>query len=385
VTDRAGGWSARERDWMAQALALGALGEGVTSPNPRVGCLLVRESHVVGRGYHRAAGQPHAEAVAVAEAGDAARGATLYVSLEPCAHQGKTPPCTALLVASGVKLVVAAIRDPNPLVNGKGFERLRDAGIDVSVGLLAEEAGRLNEGFLHWHRTGRPLVTLKAAVTRDGMLSAGEGVSRWITGSAARLFAHRLRLRHDAVLVGAGTVRRDNPRLDVRLAGVRAPRKRVVLTGSLSIDPESRLFAIESGFPLPLVFTREGHPASLQRRFEGRAELIALPDVGDGLDLASMLDVLGRRGVQSVLVEGGGRTHAALLAAGLVDRGAIFVADRLLGARGGTPLIDGFTVAEPLSGWQLETTQQIPLAGDTLLLGTLRRPDREASEPARQG
>jgi len=384
VIERDDGWSAQERGWMAQALALGALGEGLTSPNPRVGCLLVRESRVVGRGYHRAAGEPHAEAVAVAEAGAAVRGATLYVGLEPCAHQGKTPPCTTLLAESGVKRVVAAIRDPNPLVNGRGFERLREAGIDVRVGLLGDEAARLNEGFLHWHRTGRPLVTLKAAVTRDGMLSAGEGVSRWITGSAARLFAHRLRLRHDAVLVGAGTVRRDNPRLTVRLAGVRAVRQRVVLSGSLSIDPESRLFAIEPGSPLPLVFTREGRPETLLRRFELRAEPVGLPPVGDGLDLAALLDVLGRRGVQSLLVEGGGRTHAAFLAAGLVDRAAIFVADRMLGARGGTPLIDGSTVAEPLSGWRLETTQQIPLAGDTLLLGALRSPDRGASEPARQ-
>ena len=178
---------------MAQALALAALADGTTSPNPRVGCLLVRDGRVVGRGFHRAAGGPHAEVIAIEEAGDLARGATMYVSLEPCAHHGRTPPCAELLVERGVGRVVVAMRDPNPLVDGRGLDRLREAGIAVEPGVLEREAQRLNEAFVHWHLRARPLVTLKAALSADGLLSADAGCSQWITGPAARRFAHRLR------------------------------------------------------------------------------------------------------------------------------------------------------------------------------------------------
>jgi diaminohydroxyphosphoribosylaminopyrimidine deaminase/5-amino-6-(5-phosphoribosylamino)uracil reductase len=351
---------------MEQALALAALGQGTTAPNPRVGCLLVRDGEVVGRGWHRAAGLPHAEAMALAEAGHRAAGATLYVNLEPCAHQGRTPPCASGLVAAGVRRVVAAGGDPDPRVDGRGFAELRRAGIAVEVGLLAAEAERLNAGFLRRHRAGRPAVTLKAALSLDGMLSGLAGRSRWITGEAARRFAHRLRVGHDAVLVGAETVRRDDPRLTARLPG--APRQPlpVVLAPGLRLSPDAGLF---SGPVRPRVYVREG--AAAGREWEGRADLVGLPDREGRLDPADVLADLHRHGVQSVLVEGGGRTFAGFLEAGLVDEVALFVAPVLLGARGGTPLLDLAAAAEPALGRRVAAVRRLALDEDVLLLGSL--------------
>jgi diaminohydroxyphosphoribosylaminopyrimidine deaminase/5-amino-6-(5-phosphoribosylamino)uracil reductase len=361
---------------MEQALALGALGEGSASPNPRVGCLLVRDGRPVGSGFHQAHGQPHAEAVAVARAGDLVRGATAYVSLEPCAHQGLTPPCADLLVASGVRRVVAALQDPNPRVDGRGFAVLRRAGVEVDVGLLADEATRLNGAFLQHHRTGRPLVTIKAAVSLDGMISARDGCSRWITGEPARRFAHRLRFGHDAVLVGAGTVRTDDPRLTVRLDGVRAPRLRVVLTRDLDCDPGARVFEASPG-PRPRIYAADSASREREERFAGRADVVRVAALDGGLDLRSVLADLAARGIQSVMVEGGGRTIGAFLEAGLADRAALFVSRRFLGAGGARPLIDADSVADPAGGCRLERCRQVALGGDQLLLGRLRFPERE--------
>jgi diaminohydroxyphosphoribosylaminopyrimidine deaminase/5-amino-6-(5-phosphoribosylamino)uracil reductase len=355
---------------MEQALALGALGEGATSPNPRVGCVLVREGRLVGTGFHQAHGRPHAEALAVTGAGEGARGATAYVNLEPCAHEGHTPPCADLLAASGVRRVVAALQDPNPLVDGRGFDKLRTAGVQVEVGLLAEASHRLNEPFFHRHRTGRPLVTIKAAVSLDGLIAASGGHSRWITGPTARRFAHRLRLRHDAVLVGAKTLRRDDPRLTVRLAGIHAERVRAVLAPGLDVDPDSALFLpVQEGVPLPRIYAGKSASERRERRFEGRATVVRVEERDGSLNLDQVLVNLVRLDVQSVLVEGGARTIGAFLQAGLADRGALFVAPRLFGAAGATPLVDLPSVSEPALGWKLEQVQQIALDRDLLLLG----------------
>lgn len=364
-----------ERRWMEQALALAALGEGTASPNPRVGCLLVNGGRVVGRGYHQAPGLPHAEIRALSEAGGRAPGSTLFINLEPCAHHGRTPPCCEQLLESGVRRVVAAVVDPNPLVNGMGFRRLREAGIAIEVGLLAEAARRLNAPFFHRHATGRPRVTLKAAVSLDGMLSAADGRSKWITGPAARRFAHRLRARHDAVLVGAETVRRDDPRLTVRLPGVVAPRRRVVLAPRLALNPEARIFRCrEPGLPPPRVYVARDLPSSAEARFEDRAEIVRVAEADGRLDLGEVLTDLAGVGVLSVLVEGGGRTLAGFLGAGLADEAAWFIAPRLLGARGGTPMIDRRTVGLPGAGWLLDAPYRIPLADDLLVLGRLHAP-----------
>lgn len=360
---------ADDRAWMAQALALGSLGEGTASPNPRVGCVLVRDGIAVGRGFHRRAGEPHAEAVAVREAGEATRGATLYVNLEPCAHHGRTPPCAELLVERGVARVVAAMRDPDPRVDGRGFERLRRAGIRVDIGPLAEEAAELNAAFIHWHRHHRPRVTLKAAASLDGLIAVAEGESRWITGPAARRFAHRLRARHDAVLVGGGTVRRDDPLLTVRLPGLDVRRLRAVISPTLDLPAAARLFGDGAG-PV-VVYTGAGSAAAQRRALDGRAEIVDVPPRGDGLELGAVLDDLGARGIQSLLVEGGGRTLGAFLAAGLADDIVLFGAPVLFGARGGTPLIDLAAAATPAHGWRVRVRRRMSLGEDVVLVGRI--------------
>ncbi len=363
-----------EREWMEQALALAALGEGATNPNPRVGCLLVRDGRLVGSGYHRASGQAHAEALAVASAGAEARGATAYVNLEPCAHEGRTPPCADLLAKSGVRRVVASLRDPDPRVDGRGFENLRASGVQVDVGLLAAAAFHLNEPFLHCYRTGVPLVTLKAAISLDGMISARDGNARWITSEPARRFAHRLRMRHDAVLVGAGTVRRDNPRLTVRLPGIRQSRLRAVLAPRLELDARAAVFDRDDGTALlPRVYAARGVDQAEVARFRGRAEVVEVEAPEDRLRLDEVLADLLRFQVHSVLVEGGSHTLGAFLQAGLADRLALFVSSKLLGAGGATPLLSLPSVGDPAQGWRLEEQQQLALGPDQLLLGRLHR------------
>jgi diaminohydroxyphosphoribosylaminopyrimidine deaminase/5-amino-6-(5-phosphoribosylamino)uracil reductase len=360
---------------MAQALALGAQAEGCTSPNPLVGCLVVRDDRLVGRGCHRAAGEPHAEAMAIDDAGTSAEGATLYVNLEPCAHHGRTPPCADLIIRRGLRRVVAAMQDPNPIVNGTGFARLRAAGVQVEVGLLGEEAQRLNEPFVHWHAHGRPMVTVKAAISADGMLSAARGVSKWITGPLARRFAHYLRRMHDAVLVGAETVRQDDPRLTVRLAGRPVSRIRVVLSRSLELDPASRIFDGEAG--PTRVYTTTDVDEHQVRRLADKAEIVRLPAAGGSLSFEAVLSDLGSLGIQSLLVEGGARTLAGIINAGLAQRAAVFQAPQLLGARGGTPLLDAPTVSEPAAGWRVRREQIVPMGPDLLVIGRLELPRRE--------
>jgi len=352
-------------------LALAAVADGTTSPNPRVGCLLVREGRIVGRGFHQKAGGPHAEVVAIREAGDRARGATLYVSLEPCAHHGRTPPCADLVPTSGVTRVVVAMQDPNPLVDGRGLDRLRRAGLQVDVGTLAEEAERVNEPFSSWHRRARPLVTVKAALSLDGLLSADRGRAQWITGPAARRFAHRLRLRSDAVLIGAGTARQDDPRLTVRLPGAGRQPLRVIVSGSLDLHPGGKIF--EAGPPAskpPRVYSLDRVHSSRRRRLEPKAEIVSVgPDREGRPDLRAVLQHLAEEGVQSVLVEGGGATIYSFLAAGLVDRAALFYAPKILGARGATPLADGPAVSKPLEGILLESRRVFSLGEDLVVMG----------------
>jgi diaminohydroxyphosphoribosylaminopyrimidine deaminase/5-amino-6-(5-phosphoribosylamino)uracil reductase len=313
--------------------------------------------------------------MAIGEAGEQAHGATLYVNLEPCAHHGRTPPCVDLIVRRGVRRVVASIQDPNPLVDGKGFGRLREAGIQVDIGLLEGDARRINEPFIHWHVHGRPLVTIKAALSADGMISADRGVSQWITGPLARRFAHRLRLVHDAILVGAATLRQDNPRLTVRLEDKVEARLRVIVTRSLDLDPGANVFTKDDRETR--VYTTEQAPSDRAARLAGRAQVIRMPDSDGGLSLEAVLEDLGSLGVQSLLVEGGARTLAGFVNAGLAQRTALFYAGKLLGARGGTPLLDEPTVASPGSGWRVANEQLIPLGPDLLVLGRLERPGQE--------
>ncbi len=365
---RAAGGDAVDRAWMRQALALARLGEGTTAPNPRVGALVVREGVPVGWGWHRAAGAEHAEVAALTRAGEAARGATLYVSLEPCAHRGRTPPCVGEILAAGIRRVVAAVQDPDPRVNGRGFAALREAGVELCVGTLQEAARWLNRDFFHWQATRRPWVTLKAAVSLDGMLAARQGASRWITGEPARRWAHRLRLRHDAVLVGAGTIRRDDPQLTVRLPGAARTPLRVVLSRSLELDPRARVFR-EQG-PVR-VYTGLDAPQSRRRALEAAgAEVRAVASDGSGLDLGALLEDLGAAGVQSLLVEGGGKTCAAFALGGFVREVVLFGAPCLVGAEGGTPLVAGPAVDDPARGLRFRGRGVFALGRDVVWWGS---------------
>jgi len=343
--------------WMARALGLAARGLGLTSPNPAVGALLVRHGEVVGEGAHLRAGGPHAEATALAEAGERAQGATCYVTLEPCAHQGRTPPCAEALIAAGVAEVVAACPDPNPLVNGRGIERLRAAGVRVRLGVAEAEARALNRAFFGAMSRGRPHVTLKTAMTLDGKIAAWDGASRWITGEAARLEAHRLRFLADAVLVGVGTVLRDDPKLTVRLPD--APAKeplRVVADSRLRTPADARVLA--AGDPSrTLVACVEPAPADAAARLRARGvRVLELAEDRGRVDLGALLSALGRLDVVAVLVEGGAELAWGLVDAGLVDRVAFFVAPRLLGGR---------TAPGPLGGPGRTLKDALPLAGVT--------------------
>lgn len=309
---------------MRRALALARRFVGDTHPNPAVGCVLVKEGRLVGEGAHPCAGAPHAEVHALRQAGAAARGATAYVSLEPCNHHGRTPPCTEALIAAGVTRVVYAVEDPNPQVAGRGAARLRAAGLAVECGLLAAEAAALNEGFFHRMRTGRPFVRLKVAASLDGRTAMASGESRWISSEAARAEVHRLRHRAGAVLVGAATVLADDPALTVRHRTVARPPDRIVL------DPQARVPASAR------VWTQDG-----ARRFWLTAEdgpappgvvRLSVPRSPDGrLDLAAVLSALGAAGVNEVLVEAGPTLTGALIGAGLVNEFWLYLAPRLLG------------------------------------------------------
>jgi diaminohydroxyphosphoribosylaminopyrimidine deaminase/5-amino-6-(5-phosphoribosylamino)uracil reductase len=320
---------------MMAALALAARGLGETWPNPSVGCVIVRDGRVVGRGRTASGGRPHAETEALAMAGVAARGATAYVTLEPCSHEGQTPPCAGALIAAGVARVVAALRDPDERVNGAGLAALRAAGLAVEDGVLAAEAARVTAGFLSRVRHGRPLVTLKLATTLDGRIATAGGESRWITGAPARRAAHALRAEHDAILVGVGTVLADDPRLTCRLSGARRrPLVRVVADGNLRMPLTATLLATAAEAPV-WVLTRPGCDPDRARGFErlGAALLPCAPGPV-GVDVTGALRILGARGITRLLVEGGAQIAASLLREGLVDRLAWFHAPCVMGGDG---------------------------------------------------
>src|SRR6185295_7674826 len=321
--------------FMRIALEEAARGVGRTSPNPAVGAILVKGGRIVARGHHQKAGTAHAEVVALEAAGARAHGADLYTTLEPCDHWGRTPPCSRAILKAGVRRVICASSDPNPLVNGKGVARLRRAGVEVITGVLREEADALNRPFFKWVTQKRPWVTLKAAVTLDGKIASGAGDSRWITGEEARLRVHRLRDRVDAVLVGANTVRGDDPRLTTRLPGGGGrDAARVVVDSRLRLRPDHAVFSAKSGARVAVATTLP--PESPRaRRFAARGVEVWTVKARRGqVDLEALLRRLGAEGMLHVLVEGGARLFSSLLAGDLWDELWVFVAPKLVGAKG---------------------------------------------------
>ncbi|MBI4560995.1 MAG: bifunctional diaminohydroxyphosphoribosylaminopyrimidine deaminase/5-amino-6-(5-phosphoribosylamino)uracil reductase RibD [Candidatus Rokubacteria bacterium] len=362
-----------DRAFMRRALELASRAQGLTSPNPLVGAVVVKSGSVLGEGYHREAGAPHAEIEALKAAGQAARRGTLYVTLEPCIHQGRTGPCVPVVLAAGISRVVAAAADPNPKVQGRGIAALRRAGVEVSVGILEAEARELNRAFFTFMIERRPLVTLKAALTLDGKIAAWDMTSRWITGEPARHEAHRLRSRADAIAVGIGTLLADDPLLTVRLpepwpreplrvivdSQARTPVTARVLTAG---RPERTLIAVSESAPQDRVGMLEATGATV----------LPLPSRDGRVDLARLLGALAERLVVAVLLEGGAELNAGFLEAGLVDRVALFVAPLLLGGAGAPGLVGG-RGRSLKEAFRLQGLAVRQVGGDLLIEGDLER------------
>lgn len=367
--------------FMHEAVAEARLGLGRTSPNPAVGAVVVRGGRIVGRGHHARAGGPHAEVVALRAAGTRARGADLYTTLEPCDHFGRTPPCSLAILKAGVRRVVVGARDPNPLVQGRGMARLRRGGVEVVRGVLEDECRRLNAPWFTFITEGRPHVTLKAAVTLDGKIATRDGDARWVSGPEARAWVHRKRNEVDAVLVGAGTARADDPALTTRLPRGRGRDPvRVVLDTGLRLPARLRLFRERSAAP-----TLVAHASAGRRRVGGpRVELVRCRRGAGGVDLRDLLGKLAARGITHLLVEGGAAVHARFLAEGLADEVAIFVAPKILGGDG-ISLARGRSPARMAEALRLEEVRAERLGDDVLITGRVprRRRARLAKAPRR--
>lgn len=364
--------SAEDARFLRLALGLGRRGLGRTWPNPAVGCVIVNDGRIVGRGTTGLGGRPHAERVALDQAGPRAKGATAYVSLEPCAHHGRTPPCADAIIAAGVERVVVSTGDPDPRVSGRGFKALRDAGIAVDIGLCAREARRDLGGFLSRMTRGRPELTLKLAASFDGRIATASGHSQWITGPQARRWVHAARARHDAVMVGAGTARADDPSLTVRDLGVGHHPVRVVVSRRLDVPLMSTLARTASQMPVWMCHGPDADPALIEAWAGLGAELVTCGLSGRQLDMCSVLHELGRRGLTRVFCEGGGALAASLLADDLVDRLVGITAGFAIGAEGlpgigalGLDRLDGAT--------RFDLTEQRAIGPDVLNVWAVNR------------
>lgn len=336
-----------------RTLELAAQGTGLVSPGPLVGCVIADDrQQIIGEGFYVYDEVKHAETLALEQAGESARGATAYISLEPHAHKGRTAPCTDALIHAGIKRVVAPIEDPNPKVSGRGFAHLREAGVEVSAGLMADEAARLNEAYIHFMRTGRPFVHLKMAVSLDGKVATAAGDSRWITGEQARACVHELRHQYDAIMIGGRTARADDPLLTDRSGKKRRrPLVRVVVEQYLRVSPESQLAQTTDEAPLIIFASGEAKGASLKALQSRGVEVIVQRYA---LDLAAILDELGKRSIQSVLIEGGPSLAGLLLEAGLINKVTFFVAPIIVGGQDAPSAVAGSGAEKIADALQLD-------------------------------
>ncbi len=374
-------FTAADREFMARALHLAERGMNTSMPNPRVGCVIVRNGTIVGQGWHEWRGQAHAEVHALAEAGTRARGATAYVTLEPCNHRGSTGPCVDALVQAGVGRVIAAMEDPNPAVNGHGLQRLRQAGIDVRCGLLAHEARELNIGFVARMTRGRPWVRMKMASSLDGRCALRDGRSQWITGAAARADGHVWRARSCAILTGIGTVRDDDPQMNVRHVVTARQPLRVLIDSRLEVNPAARI--VEDGGTLVICAVPE--PARSEQTaalVERGCEVVTLAAKSTGgtpstVDLAAVLAELARREMNEVHVEAGARLSGALLQAGLVDELLLYLAPKLLGDAMPWAALPEVSAIEQAWAFRYRSIERI---GEDVRLIARREEDRKESE-----
>lgn len=356
--------------FMRRALELAEQGAGRTNPNPLVGAVVVKEGRIVGQGYHERFGGPHAEIVALDAAGCEAEGADLYVSLEPCAHWGKTPPCTERIISSGVKRVFVAIRDPNPLVDGRGLTRLKEAGLEVIEGILEKEARRLNEPFFKFITTKRPFVVLKLALSLDGKVATRAGESRWITNERSQELVHRLRNRYAAVLVGVNTILKDDPQLTARLEGARDPW-RIILDSRGRTPLEAKILNLKSPAPT-VIATTEQMPQEKEAALLSRGARVWRLEARDGrVDLEALLERLAAEGCDSLLVEGGPTVAAGFLEAGLVDKVIFIIAPKIIAGVEAPSAVGGQGVARLEEAWKLKDISVRMLDGDLVYEGYL--------------
>ena len=356
--------------FMQRALDLARRAKGRTSPNPLVGAVIVKDGKVIGEGYHRKAGTPHAEVHALNAAGADAKGATLYVNLEPCCHWGRTPPCTEALIRAGVVQVYIADVDPNPRVAGKGVQQLQDAGIDVHVGICRQEASDLNEVHRKYIQIGKPFVILKTAMSLDGKIATTSGESQWITSEASRQRGHEVRDAVDAILVGRGTVTRDNPALTTRLQNRDGQdATRIVLDSHGRTPPEARIFNTESEAGVIVAVTPGAPSENVDALEEAGATVITVPAAhGDRVCFRSLMEILGKREITSVLIEGGSEVNASALAAGIVDKVMCFIAPKLIGGQDAPGPIGGVGIRKLTDAAHLRRVRVTPIAEHDFLI-----------------
>ncbi|MBI4774322.1 MAG: bifunctional diaminohydroxyphosphoribosylaminopyrimidine deaminase/5-amino-6-(5-phosphoribosylamino)uracil reductase RibD [Deltaproteobacteria bacterium] len=362
-----------DKEYMRLALQLARKAWGRTSPNPMVGAVVVREHSIVGRGYHAKAGKPHAERIALEEAGEAARGATLYVTLEPCNHYGRTPPCTQAVLDSGVRRVVIGQMDPNPAVRGGGAPLLRERGIEVTTGVLELECAHLNEAFTTYVTQGRPFLAIKVAASLDGKIATSMGDSKWVTNERSRNFVHKLRAGADAIMVGRGTVMADDPQLTCRRKYGSDPI-RVILDSGLNIRSDRKVFNADSEAGL-IVFTRKGAAAEKIREIEAAgSEVIQVTADGDWVSFPEVISELARRKVTSVLIEGGSRVAASALRSGLADKIYFFYAPKIIGGKDAPGMFGDLGIRRMADGMKVYNVKHRRFGDDLLLEGYLRKP-----------
>ncbi|UCD34311.1 MAG: bifunctional diaminohydroxyphosphoribosylaminopyrimidine deaminase/5-amino-6-(5-phosphoribosylamino)uracil reductase RibD [Nitrospiraceae bacterium] len=354
--------------YMGKALALAARAKGRTSPNPLVGALVVKGDRIIAQGYHRKAGTPHAEAAALKRAGGLAAGATLFVTLEPCCHTGKrTPPCTEAIIQSRIKKVVAAMIDPNPHVSGRGLKELRKAGIKTRSGVMMAEARKLNEAFIKHVTTKEPFVILKIAQSLDGKIATARGESQWITGPKARTKVHELRNEVDALLVGIGTVRKDDPSLDCRMRGGRNPY-RVIVDSRLEIPLKAKVLNFTDG--KTIIASAQGADRRARKTLAGKGvQVLTVSGRTGSVDLRDLMKHLGNLGIMSVMIEGGSSIAASALAARIVDKVMFFVAPKIIGGTDAVPSVGGLSPALLKNAMQLRDVQVSRYGNDMLIEG----------------
>lgn len=362
----------RNKDFMRIAIRLAKNGIGKTSPNPAVGAVIVKNSKIVGKGYHKKAGLPHAEINALKQAGKKAKGAEMYVTLEPCSHFGRTPPCADAVIKAGAKKIFIGMKDPNPIVAGKGIQRLEKAGIAVETGILEEECRKINETYVKYITAKTPFVTLKLAATLDGKIAAFTGDSKWISSDASRTYAHRMRAQADAVMVGIETILKDDPELTVRLAKGKNPA-RIILDSKLRMPLKAKVFDAEKGNVIIATIKNRGQKEQKIKMLNAKgAEVLLLPSRGSKVDLRALMQELGKREITSLLVEGGSTLAASCIKKGIVDKAVFFYAPKLLGKEG-LPMIGELGIKKVKDAIHLSKLQCRKIGSDILAEGYYKK------------